>query len=515
MREYEEVEIRPIVSEAEERFDRARKRAGLLAAPIVFAAILSAPLAGLSAQAHRLAAVFAAVIVLWITEAIPLPVTSLVGAAVAAMLGVAPVNEIFASFADPVIFLFIGSFILAQGIFKTGLNRRIAFGVLSRRLVASRPGRVMVACGAISYFLSMWMSSTAVVAFMFPISLSIVSFVGRNIEQRDEARAAFGMAMMFAIMYGALTGGMATPVGTPPNLIALGLIENLLGRKISFVQWLLFGVPISLLIFLFVSVYLWKRCIAGRIGDWEVLSYARREKARLGRMTAGERNVFIAFSLTVVLWIAPGALDLVLGAENAAVAGLQKFFHESVVAVLGACLLFVIPTDLKERRFTLDWRDAEKIDWGTILLFGGGLAMGKLTISTGLGRFLGEALLKIVPIGGSAASVAMALTLFAGIVAVVFTEVMSNTATASMLVPIVISLCQALGADAFVPALVATLCSSLSYMLPVSTPGNAIVYSSGYLPITKFIKYGLLMDLIALALVVLLAPFLLRTVFSL
>jgi solute carrier family 13 (sodium-dependent dicarboxylate transporter), member 2/3/5 len=227
-----------------------RRLIGAVLAPAVFVSLLALPIPGLSLEAHRLAAVLAAVVVLWVTEALPLPVTALLGASACVVLQVAPAKEVFAPFADPLMFLFIGSFILARGIFLHGLDRRVAYAVLSLPWVGARPGRILLAFGAATALISAWISNTATTAMMFGIGLSILAALrAPGADVAIDPR--YSTALMLMTSFAASIGGLATPVGTPPNLIGLGFIRSQLGVDIGFFRWMLIGVPIVVVLFLF------------------------------------------------------------------------------------------------------------------------------------------------------------------------------------------------------------------------------------------------------------------------
>jgi sodium-dependent dicarboxylate transporter 2/3/5 len=481
----------PDYAAAEERFNRRRATVGLVLGPVLFAGLLALPLPGLPAAAHRLSAVLALVIVFWITEAVALPVTALLGPVLAIVLRVAPAREVLAPFADPIIFLFMGSFMLAEAMYVHGLDRRLAFKALSLRWVGRSPARLVVMFGAVATGLSMWLSNTATTAMLFPIALSIVAQVSP-----DAGRGGFAMALMLITAFGASVGGMATPVGTPPNLIGIALLERATGIHISFAGWMVIGVPLSLLVFGFMAAYFRLACLRGA-PLLQGAGIAAGEVQRMGKLDRGGRNVLAAFGLTVVLWVAPGVIRLVAGGEGALARGLDASVPEAVAAMIGALLLFVLPVDWSARRFTLTWGQAAKIDWGIILLFGGGLSLGGLTFSTGLADAIGRGVLHLAP-----AHTTFALTLVFTALAILLTETASNTAAATMVVPVAIAVAQAAGASPVHPALGATLGASMAFMLPVSTPPNAIVYSSGKVPIAAMIRHGLTIDLFGLAAVV-------------
>ncbi|MBA3713610.1 MAG: DASS family sodium-coupled anion symporter [Pyrinomonadaceae bacterium] len=494
------------VSDAEARFERVRRVVGLALAPTVFLIVLLLPLAGLKPEAHRLAAVMATVIVLWVTEALPLPMTALLGAAGCVVLRVAPAKDVFAPFADPLMFLFIGSFILARAIFLHRLDRRLAFGVLSIKWVGASPSRILFAFGAVTAFISAWISNTATTAMMFAIGMAILAFLFDNERAGGSPisrRYATGLMLMTS--FAASIGGLATPIGTPPNVIGLGFIRQLLGVEISFFKWTLIGAPIVIILFLYLFFYLNTLCRAGVreiAGSSEML---RSEKERLGAWTRGQRSTLIAFLVTVALWVVPGIIALAFGDRSDIYQTVNRSVPEAVAAVVGAGLLFLLPGDEGGAR-AITWEEAVKIDWGVVLLYGGGFALGVLSFQTGLAEAVGRGLTGLLPVSGG-----LGLLFASVLVAVIVSEATSNTASANMVVPVVIAIARAQGADPLEPALGATLGASLGFMLPVSTPCNAIVYGSGYVPLTRMIRYGILLDVVGVfvivALVRLLIPF--------
>jgi solute carrier family 13 (sodium-dependent dicarboxylate transporter), member 2/3/5 len=484
-----------VYSPAEERFNRRRRTAGLFLGPATLLALLAAPLP-LEADAHRLAAILAMMVVLWVTEALPLAVTALIGPLLTIVLGVAPARTAFAPFADPIIFLFIGSFMLAESMFVHGLDRRIAFGALSSRLVGSSPVRILLAFGGVSAAISMWISNTATTAMMFPIGLSIVAHLTRG-RERETGSREFAVAMMLICAFGASIGGIATPIGTPPNLIGIGMLNRIVGADITFFRWMLLGLPIVALLFGFLVVYFYFRSVRGLDLDTSRTDIIADELRRLGPISRGQRNTLIAFGVTVGLWLFPGVLAILGLGQSAFARAFSAAIPESVAAMTGAVLLFVLPVRWRARQFTLKWEEAVRIDWGIILLFGGGLAMGELAFATGLAESMGQGITSVLPVHSEAA-----LTILFTAVAIVMSEAASNTASANMIVPIAIAVSQAAGVDPLQPALGATLGASMGFMMPISTPPNAIVYSSGLVPITAMVRHGIVLDVAGFVVIV-------------
>jgi solute carrier family 13 (sodium-dependent dicarboxylate transporter), member 2/3/5 len=508
------------VSEVEARVERIRRTAGFVLAPAVFVALLLAPL-GLAAPAHRLAAIVAAIVVLWVCESLPLAITAILGPILAVVLQVAPARQVFASFADPVVFVFIGGFMLAEAMFVHRLDRRIAFAALASRFVGSSAARALVVYGAVTTFISAWISNVATTAMMYPIGLAMAAHVVGTGDRddaspsadgaapvRSRAAARFALGMMLITSFGASVGGLATPVGTPPNLIGIGLIERVGGRKVTFLEWTALGLPAAVILFgVVAAMFVWT-CGRGLQLSTGGRAVVAAELKRLGPLTRGERNVLIAFAVTVFLWVAPGLFAIVGQSESAFARGLQASVPESVAAMLGATLLFLLPVHWAKRQFTLTWDQAAHIEWGIVLLYGGGLALGDLAFTTGLAKALGEGLTSWTP-----APTTFALTvLFTG-VAIVLSETTSNTASANMIVPVAIAVSKASGIDPLAPALAATLGASMGFMMPISTPPNAIVYGSGHVPLTAMMRYGVVLDVAGFVVIVALVTWLVPVVF--
>ena len=470
---------------AEEQFNRTRATVGLVIGPLLFIALLLIP-TGLPAPAQKLSAVMSLMIVLWMTEALPLPVTALLGPTLAVLFGVAPAATVFAPFADPIIFLFIGSFILAEAMFVHRLDRRLAFTALASPWIGRSGFRLIVVYASVICVISMWMSNTATTAMMFPLGLAVLAEIGRG-RNHDKPFQRFAMAMMLITSFAASIGGMGTPVGTPPNLIGKGYLQQA-GFNLSFAGWMALCVPIMVVIMLFAIVFLaWPASRAITI-DEAARKAVRDELTKLGRFGPGERNVVLAFCLTTLLWIGPGVAQAIAPGHWFTLR-LNALFPESIAALVGAVLLFLLPLNWRARKFTLTWEQAVHIDWGIVLLFGGGLAMGRLADSTGLSAAIGHWVIGQFPGIGAAG-----LTILFTALALVISEAASNTAAANIIVPMSIAVSTAAGVAPFGPAMGATLGASMGFMMPISTPPNAIVYSSGYIPIGSMIRHGLALD---------------------
>lgn len=487
---------REVLTPLEEKFEKWRKTVGLFLGPAAFSVILLVPMDTVPVEVHKLTAVIIFVLIYWLTEAIPIPVTALLGAVINVVIGVAPAKQVFAPFAHPLVFLFIGSFIIAEAITCHRLDKRFAYAIFSIRFLQKSPLRVLFAIGGIAAVASMWISNTASTAMLLPIALGVLGAM-RDIEGKGGGEGHGGFdykrfftAMMLMVAYGASVGGIATPIGTPPNLIGIGMIHQLVGVKINFFEWMTFAIPITAVMFVYLFFMLGLVKSFGRMNLVGIDSYIREARGSLGRWSRGEWNTAICFGVAVTLWIFPSFLGIVYGKEATLVSFLSSRLNEGAVAMLAASLLFVLPVSFKEREFTMSWDKAVKIDWGTILLFGGGLSLGSLMFSTGLAEHLGGFLT-----GFTGAEKVWTLTAVGTALAIILSEATSNTASANMVIPVMIATAEGMGVSALPPALGACLGASFGFMLPVSTPPNAIVYGSGYVPILAMVRKGIFFDI--------------------
>jgi sodium-dependent dicarboxylate transporter 2/3/5 len=512
------VTTRPI-SDSGQGFEAWRKRLGVILTPVVF--ILVYVLCdNLQPEGRKLAAILAAVAVMWISEIIPLPVSALFGAVLCVVLGVTDAKTALANFADPIVFVFMGGFMIARAMMIHGIDRRIALGLLSIPWIGSSPLRIMAGLGLATAVMSMWVSNTAIAAMMLPIGLGILDALHRMRITRGLAKGSmnvqnwpFATGMMLMIAYGASIGGIATPIGTPPNLIGIGLIQSATGIHISFFRWMVLAVPLFLImaIALFVLLYLLHPArkdegiaksgrdagttIVARDNpdtktENQLLDYIRSERSKIGAWTWGQINTLIGFGMAVVLWVMPGILQLSLFKVQWLGQWMSIHLPESVVAIGAAILLFMLPVNFSKREFTLNWPDAVKIDWGTILLFGGGLTLGSLMFKTGVSEAIGLNLTNKLGVDTLWLLTGLSIAL-----AIILTELVSNTAAANMIIPVVIAISLAADVSPLPPSLGACLGASFAFILPVSTPPNAILYGSGLIPLLKMIRAGILLDI--------------------
>jgi sodium-dependent dicarboxylate transporter 2/3/5 len=442
-----------------------------------------------SAEARRLLAILGLVICYWVTEAIPLPATAILASALAIVTGIAPAKDVLAPYADPVIFLFIGSFLLAEAFRAYHLDRRIAGAMLRSKLFGRSPGGLLSGFGVASGAVSTCLSNTATAALFTPIAVGAVEQGGQGGKAAGRQIHPWASGIVLMVAYGATIGGMATIIGTPPNLIVAGFVERLAGVKVSFTDWLAFGLPIALVL-LPLSV-IWTRLSLGHPPGMESAKRATElDTSESAPERAGRRWTIFAFALAALLWTLPAVAGGILGKDAEVVKEITALLPEAGVALLCASLLFLAPIDWKSREFALSWEHGRQVNWGIILLFGGGLSLGTLAEKTGVAQWIGNGIgsmgISATPGGYLAVSIA---------IAILVSEFTSNTAAATLLVPMVIAGAQAAGFDPIPPALGAGLGATCGFIFPVSTPPNAIVFGTGLVPLRRMIRVGILLDL--------------------
>ncbi len=475
-------------ADLEARLERGLKTAGLVGGPALALAVFLWNPGGHPPEARRLLAILALAIAWWITEAIPLPATALVASALAIAAGVAPARQVLAPYADPIIFLFLGSFLLAEAASRYGLDVRLAAWLLGLPLFARTPPGRMAAFGTASAAISTVLSNTATAALMTPIALGALAEKGEGRPRRADS----GILLMIA--YGASIGGMATLIGTPPNLLVAGFLERLAGVRVTFTGWLVFAAPIAAVL-LCASLALTRLTLGRGLTDdvpplGATLDRGVDPHGDAGReKRAGARWTVAAFTLAFALWLAPSLAQAVLGREHPVAVALGKHFPEAGVALLCATLLFLAPVSWRKRRFALSWADGQRVNWGVLMLFGGGLSLGTLGEATGIAKWVGEGV-----VSSGLATSPESFMLLAVIAAVTVSEFASNTASATLLVPVVIAAARQAGFDPVPPALAAGLAATCGFVFPVSTPPNAIVFGTGRVPLTRMIRAGALLD---------------------
>lgn len=468
------------------------KNTGLLAGPLLFLLILwlSIP-EGLSVPARIVLACSCWMALWWISEAVPIYVTALIPLVVFPMGRVAEAAQVSTAYMDSNIVLFMGGFFLAMSIQKWNLHRRIALATIA--LVGTNGSRLLLGFMIATAFLSMWVSNTATAIMMLPIAVAVVQHLHERKVLREDS--FLPTALMLGIAYSASIGGVATLIGTPPNIVFASQFTSLFPDRspIGFGQWMLLGLPFSLLLLALAWFYLSR--FYGRLQDDHLggeMEIIERERASLGGMSRGEKGVAVVFALTALAWIFRRNLELgVLQIPGwASLLGVDEFVHDSTVAIFAALVLFSLPVSWSDREFLLDWSTAARIPWGILLLFGGGIALARGFQSSGLADWVGGQLtiLEGLPVP--------LLILCLCLIVSFLTELTSNTATAALLMPVLAGTAGSLNVAPELLMIPATISASCAFMLPVATPPNAIVFGSGYLTIPEMAKAGLLMNVL-------------------
>ncbi|MUP44741.1 DASS family sodium-coupled anion symporter [Gramella sp. BOM4] len=416
----------------------------------------------------------------WVFEVIPIAVTALLPIIFFPLTGSIDIGTTTAAYGHKYVFLYLGGFILALAIEKWNLHRRIALNIIN--LIGTNIKFIILGFMIATAFLSMWISNTATSVMMLPIGAAIINQLKDNPETVENENEIFGKALMLAIAYSASIGGIATLIGTPPNLVLAGIVQELYGIEISFLKWLLLGLPISIILLFICWKYLTTKAFnfsGSRLpgGKKEI----RRLLAELGSMSVQEKRVLLVFGVTAFCWISRSYL----------LQPILPFLDDTIIAITAAVLLFVIPSGEKGRNL-ITWDEAVKIPWGIILLFGGGMALAKGFSDTGLANWIGEQLVNLE-------NLPLFLLVLVLIAAVNFlTEVTSNLATTAMLLPILAPMAVALDLHPYFLMVGATLAASCAFMLPVATPPNAVVFGSGHLRIPDMIRTGIWMNIISI-----------------
>ena len=476
---------------------------GLLLGPIFFAlTLLFFNPEGLSPEGKAVLASTLWIATWWITEAIPIPVASLLPLVLFPLTQGLDMNTTASSYGDETIFLFMGGFMIALAMEKWNLHRRIALTIISA--IGTNMDRIVLGFMVATGFLSMWISNTATAMMMVPIGLAIIYQVSDALKDDPSVDTSkqnfnFGKALMLGIAYSASLGGVATLIGTPPNTLLAGAINKMYGIELSFAKWMLFGVPLAWTFIFITWFYLVKFAFPSKLktlpGGRAVID---KEKAALGRASAEEKLVFTIFILAALAWITRSFLLSMF------IDGLS----DGIIAVIFAILLFIIPSVNRKGDHLLDWETAVKLPWGILLLFGGGLAIASGFKSSGLSEWIGSQLM-----GLQGVSMFVMILLVCALV-LALTEITSNTATASMMYPIMASLAVALGIHPYALMIAAGVAASCAFMLPVATPPNAVVFSSGYVRITDMARAGFALNVFGVILVTLAIYYLLPLVWG-
>ncbi|WP_299709396.1 DASS family sodium-coupled anion symporter [uncultured Pontibacter sp.] len=460
-----------------------RRNIGLIVAPLLAIAMWWLT-AGLEPQARKVAMIMVFCLAFWMTEVIPLSMTAFLGVLMAVMTGIADISTAFQNLGHPIILLFIGSFLLARSMTRHGLDKRLALFILSRKIFQKSLFSMFLGFSLVSYVLSMWVSNSVTVAMLLPLTIGVLQLI-----HEPESRKSPAAFFLLGIAYSASIGGISTIIGSPPNLIGVNYLSKE-GISIDFLQWMIMALPISLSMYAFMLLYVRWFLKKFNFSPEGIKAYVAEQTITQPPISKGERITMSVFTLAVILWLSPGVFNL-LGME-AAYTFMSTYFAESTVAVLAALLLFLIPPGQENGgEGTLTASDLVKIDWDTILLFGGGMALGQLVVTSGLADVIGASITSVVD---PDQLIILVFVLVGGVL--MLTEVSSNTAIAITFVPIIIGILNQLELPELYPVLGVVVACSMAFMLPVATPPNAIVYGSKQVPISTMVRTGLLLNVV-------------------
>jgi sodium-dependent dicarboxylate transporter 2/3/5 len=481
--------------------DRAARRlalVGLFAGPLAFAALLALPVpADLDRAGWQVAAVAAFMAVWWFSQAVPLGVTALLPIVLFPTLGVTGIGEATGPYAHPLVFLFLGGFVVALTMERWNLHRRLAMAVIG--VAGRQPDRLIGGFMLATAGLSMWVSNTATTLMMVPIAFSVIDYLtgsGDAAGDPDEADR-FARGLLISVAYAASIGGLATLIGTPPNAFLAAYVSEVYGVQIGFGRWMLLGLPVSAVL-LAVTWWLLTRFLfrARDLGLDRAHRELARARERLGPMGRGERMTAVLFAGVGLLWVFRPFVARVVPIDDTG------------IAIAAAVAAFVLPVDLREREFLMDWEHAKKLPWEILLLFGGGLSLAHAIQTSGLASWLGDLL------AGAGGAPPFAIVLLSVALVVFLTELTSNTATAAVFVPIAGTLAVGIGLDPLILAVPVALAASCAFMMPVATPPNAIVFGAGRLTVLQMCYAGFLLNVIGTLVLTAAALYLMPVVFG-
>lgn len=460
------------------------KRIGFFLGPLAFLGFLLFDV-GDENHAQRVLPVAIWMLLWWITEPVPIYITAMLPMVFFPALDIMSVKETFEPYANPIIFLFLGGFVIALAMEERKLHERIAFSLV--RLTGTTASGIVFGFMLSTAVISMWISNTASTVMMLPIGLSIIKLLGDRGDSTVEFKR-FSMLLMLGIAYASSIGGTMTLIGTPPNVVFAGYYAEFTGTEFSFGRWMLIGLPVGLLMlllgFLVLTKIVYPISTAKIAGAKELFD---SKWLALGAMDRGEKMVLAVFSLTVSGWVLLNPINELIG---------YKALSNSNIAMSGALLMFILPVNFRKAEFILDWKSTEKLPWGILILFGGGLTMANGLENAGIIEWVANQV--------AAQSHAGPLVLCAGLtlLAMAMTEVMSNVALVTVLVPVVFALATAMGVDPVFLGVPVTLAASCAFMMPISTPPNAVVYSSGFITVGQMMRAGFWMNVMAAVVII-------------
>jgi len=462
------------------------EKIGFLLGPLLFLGILLFPIEIINPLAHKVIAVAAWMICWWITEAVSIPITALLPLVLFPLTGILEIKDVAANYGSPIVFLFFGGFIIALAIEKVNLHRRIALNII--KFTGTNADGVVLGFMIATALMSMWISNTASTVVMLPIALSVVRLLIDDADGFTKNDQNFALSIMLGIAFAANIGGMATLIGTPPNVVMLGILNDEFNIEIGFFQWMTMGVPFAIVLLTIAYFVIVKLIYPNRLGVIKSSSdLIEGELQKLGELKKEEKIVLTIFLSTALLWVFGGTIRKLFPELN---------LNDTVISVLGAIAMLVAPTDFAKGEKVLRWKDTSKLPWGILILFGGGLALAQGMSESGIIDMIGS---QIQSADGISIFWITALLIF---VMLFMTELMSNVALTLIFIPVVAGIAVGLDVDALYLVIPVTLAASCAFMLPMATPPNAIVFASGYVKVYEMAKVGIILNVISVLLLI-------------
>jgi len=472
------------------------KKIGLLLGPLLFIIIFNLPYELVSNKGDAVIAIALWMVIWWITEAVSISVTALLPLILFPLLKIMPIAEVGANYGSPIIFLFFGGFVLALALEKVNLHKRIALNII--RLTGTTPNKVVLGFMIATGLMSMWISNTASTVVMLPIAMSVIKLLIDDEDGFTKDDQNFALSVMLGIAFSANAGGIATVIGTPPNSVLIGLLENEYNIEISFLKWMTIGLPFSIVMITIIYFVLVKWMFPNK----NVKFNASREIIdvelnKLGKISAKEKRVLLIFGVTVFLWIFRTLINKLI--PNLALS-------DTIISMMAAVSIFAIPFNFRKGDFIIHWKDTEKLAWGILILFGGGLALAKGMSASGIVNIVTDTI--------AASNISILFTVSLLILLMLFmTELMSNVALIAVLAPVVAGIAIGLEIPILYLLIPVTIASSCAFMLPMATPPNAIVFASGFVKVPQMARAGIILNLIAVFLLILMFKFIIPILF--
>jgi len=472
------------------------RKLGLFLGPVLFFIFNNLPAVIVSEKGDAVIAIALWMVIWWITESISISVTALLPLILFPLLDIMPIGDVGANYGSPIVFLFFGGFVMALALEKVNLHKRIALNII--KITGTTPNKVVLGFMIATASLSMWISNTASTVVMLPIAMSVIGLLINDADGFTKKDRNFALSVMLGIAFSANAGGIATVIGTPPNSVMIGLLENEYNIEISFLKWMVIGVPFSITMIAISYLVLVKWMFPNKqlkfAASKEVIN---TELKKLGTMSGKEKMVLTIFGVTVFLWIFRTLINKIFP---------DLGLSDTIISMLAAVSLFAIPYNLKKGDFLITWGDTHKLAWGILILFGGGLALAKGMSVSGIVDLVANAI--------AASEISILFTAVLLIFLMLFmTELMSNVALIAVLAPVVAGIAIGLEIPILYLLIPVTMASSCAFMLPMATPPNAIVFASGYIKVHEMARVGIILNLIAVALLVVMFQFVIPMLF--